>query len=881
MSLLTGGSFKSKPQFSGLSVQTSTSAVGVPIGWGKNRSSFNIIWQGDFKTNKQKQKAGKGGPSQTSYTYSGSYIMAIGWGVLGGVIRVWKDQSKIEDYTQLGMSLFTGATPQSPWGYMTANHPTEALGYPGIGYLAVANYDLGQSNSLPQHSFEIEWPLVDTQDGGDGDADPAQIIEDFLTNVSYGVGFDFSVFDQNSVFSTPAAPTTGDNAYQTYCRAIGFGLSPVLASQEAAREILERWTKLTNTAIVWNGYEIKTRPYGAETITAHGVTYLPEFPVRYTLSDSDFIRSDGEDPIRFDRTDPADAKNGYTITISNRDNEYNELPVPWRDQGLIDQYGYRKADPMTAKEVCNADMAAVMVSLIGQRAAYVRNHFFFTLGPQYALIEPMDILECVDPVLGTFLVLVNDFEETDDGQYEVVAEEYNGAISTASNTTLEPIASIPVNTAVDPGDVNPPIIFEPPSSLSSTPQVWAAVSGGDGTNVETNWGGAYVHISTDNVTYNQVGIVGSPARMGKLTSVLATYGGANPDTGHTLEVTMDMSGGELEDATATDAAAGLTVCYVDGEFISFQYATSTGIHDYDLDYLYRALYGSTASAHAIGTDFARLDDNIFKYDLPDAYIGVLLYIKFQSYNKFGAAVQDLSLCTAYTFTPNGIGYGMGVDGKPHIVSGVSGSSGVGYAVVSWSPNSMNDNVSGYEIWRATGAGQPFGSAAKVGTAPSTATNYSDPTASSGTTYTYFVVAVNLVGSGPSSVGVDITPTGVVTVNPFWFSFVKSSPVVSKPIAFFDTPIAWSIPIGATNSQGTIGDSDTATATAPSAQTDFDIQSPPGTSIGTMRFAASSLTATFIMASGHSIPLGQPVIVVSPASLNGIDGTIYGSIYGTR
>ena len=32
-----------------------------------------------------------------------------------------------------------------------------------------------------------------------------------------------------------------------------------------------------------------------------------------------------------------------------------------------------------------------------------------------------------------------------------------------------------------------------------------------------------------------------------------------------------------------------------------------------------------------------------------------LYLKFQSFNVFGGGVQDISACTAYTYTPTGAG----------------------------------------------------------------------------------------------------------------------------------------------------------------------------------------------------------------------------------
>ena len=51
--------------------------------------------------------------------------------------------------------------------------------------------------------------------------------------------------------------------------------------------------------------------------------------------------------------------------------------------------------------------------------------------------------------------------------------------------------------------------------------------------------------------------------------------------------------------------------------------------------------------------FARLDELIFKYALPPAFVGVTLYLKFSSFNIFGQSVQDLWTCVAYSYTPTG------------------------------------------------------------------------------------------------------------------------------------------------------------------------------------------------------------------------------------
>ena len=74
--------------------------------------------------------------------------------------------------------------------------------------------------------------------------------------------------------------------------------------------------------------------------------------------------------------------------------------------------------------------------------------------------------------------------------------------------------------------------------------------------------------------------------------------------------------------------------------------------------MYRGLYGSAASAHGAGTPFALLANaNMFKFTLPTStsLIGQTVYFKFQSFNLYGSATQDISTCTAYPYTVTGLG----------------------------------------------------------------------------------------------------------------------------------------------------------------------------------------------------------------------------------
>ncbi|HEY5209889.1 MAG TPA: hypothetical protein VIJ42_10645 [Stellaceae bacterium] len=217
-----------------------------------------------------------------------------------------------------------------------------------------------------------------------------------------------------------------------------------------------------------------------------------------------------------------------------------------------------------------------------------------------------------------------------------------------------------------------PIIFEPPAGLltaqslgnlgspgdgsgvapSGGPQLWIAASP---RNADPLWGGCEVWLSFDNTSYVRIGSIVATAKQGVLTASLGAPPGANPDTTNTLSIDLAMSGGELPTGTDADGAAGRTLCYVDGELIAFGLATPTTGDAYDLTGLYRALFGSAGVSHSSGEAFVFLDDAVFKYNLPPAYVGQALYFKFASFNAWGGGLQDLSDLTAVTYTPSGGG----------------------------------------------------------------------------------------------------------------------------------------------------------------------------------------------------------------------------------
>jgi hypothetical protein len=464
---------------------------------------------------------------------------------------------------------------------------------------------------------------------------------------------------------------SGDSSYQTYCQAAGLALSPALVNQEAANSILSRWLQLTNTAAVWSGGQLKFIPYGDSSVTGAlyaggAVTFNPNLTPVYNLTDDDFVYTDGDDPVQVMRTDPYAAYNFQALEIFDRSNSYAATPINAFDQNAIDLYGLVMSPTLTAHEICDAGVAMNAAQLILQRGLYIRNTYTFKLSWEYCLLEPMDLVTITDTGLGLAqaAVRITAIDEDANGLLTVTAEEFPAGTATAVAYPVQTSAGHATNRNQAPDPVNPPLIFEPPSGLTDgSAQVWIGLSGGSSAMADPNWGGAVVWISTNNTTYSSIGSVTSHARQGVLTAALATASGQSSpvapfvtiDGAHTLALNMAESAGVLGSGTLNDAENGVTLCVVDSELMSYETATLTGSNAYALTNIARGIYGSSPAAHSLGTRFARLDNAIFKYDLPSNYIGVQFYLKFQSFNIFGNALQSLADCTAYTYAPIGSG----------------------------------------------------------------------------------------------------------------------------------------------------------------------------------------------------------------------------------
>lgn len=224
-------------------------------------------------------------------------------------------------------------------------------------------------------------------------------------------------------------------------------------------------------------------------------------------------------------------------------------------------------------------------------------------------------------------------------------------VGTAALHAKQASAGTPLDPFADPGDTNAPILFEPPPGLTGGAyEVWLLATGG------AEWGGCQVWVSSDGNTYAFAGTIYQGGRQGVLIAALPPH--VDPDTADTLSVNLSESRGQLISGTTADADNSVTLCYCDGELVSFATATLTAPYQYGLTYLRRGLYGTTIGLHVSGSQFGRIGPNdpaLFRYTYPANFIGQAVYLKLPAFNIFGQQLQDLAAVTAYSLVLAGAG----------------------------------------------------------------------------------------------------------------------------------------------------------------------------------------------------------------------------------
>jgi hypothetical protein len=530
---------------------------------------------------------------------------------------------------QIGLGLATGVIEQGPWTYLSANHPSQALGYAGIAYLYQDVYPLDSGAQVPNHTFEVSTPSEFS--ASIPDADMSRVLEEFLTDGHRGALW-------------PAARLASLASFQAYCRAHSFFMSPALLEQATAAETLKRWLQLCNADAVWSGLQLKIVPLGDESKTANGATYTANNTPVYDLTPQDFLQ-DGDAPrIKIAPRPNEDAYNHIRVEFQNRANDYNVEVMSAKDLAHIEQFGERTMEVIKAHEVKTAQLASQVAHIELQRQMCIWNRYTFRLPWTKGRLEPLDLVTLTDPdlYLDRVPVRIQSIRESDD-DFEVEAQDAPLGHASAPLYGAQAGSGFALDFNASPGSAQAPVIFELPGVFSASGLELAVATAGS----NPLWGGCQVWVSYDGTRYQQIGELRGSSRYGTASALAA---GAT-------SAAVQISAGQLLSGSADDLAALATLCYVGGaspEYIAYETATLTGPQAYTLGNLVRGAYGSADAAHAAASAFVRVDDALARSGpLDPALVGKTVLIKLTSFNVFGGGQQSLADVASYAYLITG------------------------------------------------------------------------------------------------------------------------------------------------------------------------------------------------------------------------------------
>lgn len=662
-------------KISDFTVATASYGGAVPVVYGTSRLAGNVIYYDDFTAHEHRetQRTGKGGKSKSvsiTYTYTVAVILGLCEGPIHSVGKVWLGKDVYQyPSDQIGMTLYDGSQ-KAPWPYVKGKHPDKALTYENLAYMAGV-IDLGDSGSMPDYNFEVRGMLTATGDGTD--ANPADVIRDILDKVGLS-----------------SVEIIGLDNYRKYCREADLLISSPTDTTEAkaAHDIINELMTLTNAYMFWSNNKFKIvckadRPVGS---------WKPDATIQYDLTADDFLESNGA-LVTCQRKDSSEIYNRFPVEFISRKNSYETETVAYELKDDIAEYGLRQASSTTAHWFYTKERAVKVAEQLARDALYGRNKFTFKLDWAFCRLEVGDLVTLTDSALGLDKtpVMIDSVTENTDGTLTFTA------ISRPPMKASKPAYDVHegdrpyIDYNADAPDTDTPLIMQPPAELTTSGlEVWIGAKGkGD------LWGGCEVYVADDGTNYRAAGTIASSARVGTLAKAIKA-------TDTSVEVACN---GTFLSGSQQDAERGNTLCWIDGECLSYQGATLLDNGHWKLDGCIRGQHTTTAAAHDAGAQFARLDASILRIPFLGEDVGKKVYLKFVSFNVFGAGVQDLAAVKAYEYTIKkyyipAVKNVRAYNRYRHLADGVSRYD----VVLQWDPPALESYAAG-QVWYRTNAGQ--------------------------------------------------------------------------------------------------------------------------------------------------------------------------------
>lgn len=600
-------------------INTASYGEVVPEVLGTTRLSGNIIYYDDFTPHEHKTttRTGKGGGSKhTEITYTYTVACAIGLceGPIQGIGKVWRDK-EIYDYPneKIELTAYKGDYGQAPWPYVISKHPEKALPYSGLAYMAGV-VDLGERGSLPQYNFEIKGKLLETGDGVD--VNPA----DYIVHVLKSIGIDDVNID-------------GLEHYREYCKAADILIStPPDSRSSKAQTVINDIAEITNSLVFWSTDRLKIVPLADKPIG----TWSPYNQIQYNLNADDLIPASDGQLVVYKRKDSSESYNQATVEFINRANGYEKETVAFEIVADVQKNGLKPASKKSAHYLYTKARAQYYAEQLAMKRLYAKNQYTFRLDWAFCRLEPGDLVTLTDELCGLNkqIVVITSVSEAADGQLEITAEgKPPGTYAPAKyNVHENERPFIDYNQSAP--SVNDVAVFQTVGDVGGN-QIFVGV------NAPSGWGGCSVWVSDNGENYRRIGSITQQARMGKLK-----YGFAQ--NGNFCNVILNQ--GVLKSGTHVDAERANTLCWINGEALSYETVETHPDNWYTLRGLVRGQYGTNAINHGANERFVRVDEALFRYPYRKEDINKTVYLKFTSLNVFGSNEQGLDEVQSYQYT---------------------------------------------------------------------------------------------------------------------------------------------------------------------------------------------------------------------------------------
>ena len=594
----------------------------VPVVLGTTRLSGNIIQWEDFTAHEHRksQRVGKGGGSKnTSITYTYTVAVAIGLceGPIKGIGKVWIDK-EVYQYPndKIGLTAYLGNREQSPWPYMVGKHPDKALPYSGLAYMAGV-VDMGDRAGLPTFNFEIQGQLLNTGDGVD--VNPA----DYIVHVLKSIGIEETAID-------------GIDNFREYCKQADILIStPPDSKAKKAQQIVSDIADICNCYLFWSNDRLKIVPLADKPIK----TWDPHSQIQYDLTEDDFLSGSDGRLVEYKRKSNSESYNTATVEFINRANSYEKEAVTFEVLADVQRNGMKPAPSYSAHYIYTKARAMYLAEQLAMKRLYERNQYSFKLDWAFCRLEPGDLVTLTESTCGLHkqIVVITDVQEAQDGELQITAIGKPAGVYAPTKYDVHENERPFVDYNKPAQSILDATFIQPPADVMGKGQeLWVGVS------TPQEWGGCEVWMSDDpTANFQSMGMINTTARIGRLVSPLSADGNS---------CIIRMVNGTLKSGTHIDAERGNTVCYINGECLSYETATLNTDGTVTLNNLVRGQFNTPIGNHGAGDKLSRLDEAFMRIPYRKQDVGKKIYAKFTSLNNLGGQQEDISRVKQYEYT---------------------------------------------------------------------------------------------------------------------------------------------------------------------------------------------------------------------------------------